>query len=390
MFAVYALLFSSAYPMAFVNDKDDPFVPKILVRAQAIHIVYSEQSGEKDGLQKVTFQIEHVYCGDAKIEGETFQSEFSIATVNRQGPTFRPRIKKGEVGIWRLEPDPDDQGKLKAAASLWGLGNRYSGEGLAIPTPSRNIVGWYSDCSYANALKWADVVEKVYKAKRTDRPDLLKRYILNDNPHIAAWAIWILAEYRIPNLIPSLDKALQEPAISIAAQVTIDTILSKINRKKWLRSKNRVKLLEHWIGCETSKPHDVMMIALRFKDALEYGDLDWDLWLPLMQKWVVQHYLDDVLEYQLYSTYRSNGPRTVPARDLIIRHAFHLLKTSDDENTQAYAAKWLDQIDDLNDDEKRTIKDLRKNTKNPWIRDLLDNAIGNSPLRKIRKNTGNR
>ncbi|MGH7170614.1 MAG: HEAT repeat domain-containing protein, partial [Gemmataceae bacterium] len=310
MLTAYVLLVSTVYPLAVVNDSNDPFLPKTLVRARAIRIVYSEQFGEEDGLQKVTFRIEHVYCGDAKLEGGTFQSEFSIATVNWQGPTFGPRIKEGEVGIWRLEPDTDDKGKLKAAASLWGRGDRYSGEGLAIPTPSRKIVGWYSDSSYATALKWADIVEKVYKAKRAERPDLLKRYVLNDNPHVAAWAVWILAEYKIPDLIPYLEKALEDPTLSIAAQVTIDNKLSKINRKKWLRSKQRVKLFEHWIGGDVRKPHDVMMIALRFKGALQRGDLDWNLWLPLMQKWAVQQYLDDVLEYQLYSAYRSNGPRT--------------------------------------------------------------------------------
>ena len=164
-------------------DKDDPFIPKILVQAKAIKVCYSNLGvRQPDGTQEVTFRIEHVYAGDAKLKGQIFHSVFRVVwEIGGAGISIlSPRIKVGEVGIWELSHDED--GKLTIERNEYAAKDIESAEGLGFPTFARKIIPAHDYyVSYALALKWAEVVETVYKAKPEDRPQLLRRHLGSDN-----------------------------------------------------------------------------------------------------------------------------------------------------------------------------------------------------------------
>jgi uncharacterized protein (UPF0147 family) len=383
MFTSCILLIAIAQAPAAAAEKKDPFHPQILVQAKAIRVVYSRDGEQPDGAQEVTFQIQHVYSGDAKLKGKTFQSGFSVAWHNPENPTLSPPIKEGEVGIWDLSYD--DDGKLTVASWNYGARSIEYRWGLATPTPARKITAEDDyHVSYAFAVKWAGVVETIYTAAPAERPKLLRRQIFSDNPYVAAWSTLLLAQYAPADLIPYLKKIVEDPNLSVAAQVTIDHVLSTRNREKWLPSKQRAALLQRWFSGDITEPRQVRMIVVHIQQALKDSNLDWVTWLPLMEKWVIQQRLTWHVEwalYEFYHTTRSHGnptPKFIARRNLIVRRAFDLLKSSKDQNTQIYAANWLYHINDLTDKELAIVKDLKEKTKDEHVRALLAAAIRDS------------
>jgi hypothetical protein len=372
------------------EDKN-PFAPAILVQAKAIRV-----KPDRDRVWSlVAFQIEHVYSGDAKLKGTAFNGSFMLERGGFRADIqhdLEPPVKEGEEGIWYLMPS-DEDGILRPI--VYNDGTRresgLSGWSLAIPVPARKIIGGQyisffgstNNIHYPSALKWARVVERVYKAARAERLKMLREYIFSDNPYVAAWALRILAEYKPSDLIPYLEKLAGDPKLSVGAQVTIDAILSDLNRKKWAASKKRAALLEHWVSGDIIETHDVLMIAARIKDALEirgndegtfYRQLDWDVWLPLMEKWVVEQHLAPAFEGRLYDLYRSVDHRLHPAGESIFSYSINLLKTSKDVETQRFAAQWFVHLK-LTDKQVSIIKELKDKSTNRQIRALLKESI---------------
>ena len=383
MFTTCILLTVMAHAPAAAEDNKDPFLPQILVQAKATRVVYDESPQQVDVSQKVSFQIQHVYCGDTELKGKTFQSSFTIDNYPLQN-IFHPPIKEGEVGIWTLTYDDDE--KLTLGIENYVLAS--DDYRVSFPIPIRKIIAanFHSTnygVSYASALKWAGVVETVYKASSAERQKLLRRYISSDNPCVAAWSTRILAEYAPTDLIPYLKKCLEDPNLTVGAQVTIDAILSKNDRKNWLASKQRAALLQHWVSGDIIETLDVCMIVARIESALKFDALDWETWLPLMEKWILEQHLSEELVSDLYELYHETTsgdktPKSHARRQLILNRAFDLLKSSKDQNTQFYAAEWLDHIGRLSNNELLVVKDLMGKSKNPHLRTLLTRVIENS------------
>ncbi len=393
MSCVMLALTASAYAPA--AEAADPFEPEILVRAKAVRVDY------KGYWAKVAFTIEYVYCGDAKLKGTTFKDSFVLypstglhASLNDE---LQPPIKEGEIGIWHLERS-DEDGSLIPNVHNRGT---HKEDGLAAwqlapPAPARKIIGHQGMDApevfrfhYAAALRWASVVETVYKTARAERLPLLKKYISSDNPYVAAWSVRMLTKYKPTDLIPFLEERIGDPKLAVAAQVTIDNVLCDMNRKKWIGSKHRQSILDRWVSGEIIETLDVLIIAVHIKDSLEmrggpeddvlFQRIDWETWLPLMEKWVVQQHLSPALEWRLYYIFDNRDKvQTGWPRKHIAPHAFRLLKTAKDQETQAYAAKWLCRINDLTAEELAIVKDLKDKSTNDRIRRLLESAIAHS------------
>lgn len=386
-----ALVATSSAPAA---SDQDPFQPEILVHAKCIRVTYPDHRR----WQKAIFRIEFVYCGNAKLKGTTFEKGFILdqtALINVSDCMLAPAMREDEEGIWYLLPGKDDNTLQFVPVFNSGTDKNdgLSSGSAAFPVPARKIVGnqdiyGFGDGNhihYPSALRWARVVEKVYKEKRSDRLKMLREYALSENPYVSAWAIRILARYKPNDLIPFLENLLKNSKLSVAGQVTIDEVLCNIDWKNWNGSKQRAALLQHWVNGEIIETLDALMIAVRIEGAfhLAAGDgtatlqLDWKTWLPLMEKWVTENHLTPSLENRLYYIYQR--VRREPATDLIYSYASAILRTSKDVNRQRFAAKWLGYIP-LTGKQKVIVKDFMIKTKNREILELLEEAIRNSAL----------
>src|SRR5690348_4210814 len=119
----------------------EPLKPAILVRARADRVEYV-----RDGVWvRVTFRIEHVYSGEAKLKGTTFQKSFKRGRGGLHSfpeSQLEPPMKEGEEGIWELVRSKED-GELIPIIHNQGT-HEYDclyGWSLAIPVPARRIIG---------------------------------------------------------------------------------------------------------------------------------------------------------------------------------------------------------------------------------------------------------
>jgi hypothetical protein len=134
-----------------------------------------------------------------------------------------------------------------------------------------------------------------------------------------------------------------------------------------------------WAHIET---HDVLMIAARIKDALELrpvGDetcreLGWDTWLPLMEKWVVQQHLSPEFEDRLYRSTLESVVRVSDRVDHIFAYFIRLLRTSDNLETQRFAAEWLERLNSTKSPLK-TIEELQDKISNRETRRRMEELI---------------
>jgi hypothetical protein len=386
-----ALLSGPRLPAA---DAEEPFVPGLLVRARVTRVE------RVPGWDNARFVIDHVYSGAAALKGKTFSSSFWLDQGGLSNPKpiigseVHPLIRDGEVGIWHLEcADKDDTLMVNIHNSGDQQGNGLCGWSLALPVPARRIIGlqdysWNGrpvcHIHYPTAAKWAEVVESVYGATGAERPKLLRQHIGSDNPYVAAWAVRILARYKPGDLGEFLEKQLDNPRLSVAAQVMIDEVLCETDRKHWTVAKRRAALLEHWVSGEVIENREVMMIVAHLQSSLkyrcdekdqEYQNIDWPTYLAMMEKWVLRHYLSPEVESRLFDPAPRSGYRVEESNKYIAGYALHLLEDSKDPLRQAYGAVWLSHTRSLSADELSKLQELKGKTKNPRVLALLDDAI---------------
>lgn len=386
-----SLLSAAVSPAA---DGKDPFEPSILVQAKAVRV-----DSIRDGhWVNVKFRIEHVFSGDDKLKGTTFQDAFTLET---KGLNFEynfalyPPVREGEVGIWNLEYSEKD-GKLYPFANNRGFDedDGLFGRDLAIPVPARKIIGplytdpnqlgrWVNRIDYTLALKWARIVEKVYKANCVERLKMLREYVYCGNPYVAAWSVYVLNKYKPNDMIPFFEKLIADPKLPVGSQVSIDKVFCDTIRKKWMFSKLRSTLLDRWVSGGITETQDALIIAARIRMALYYRideedkvyqELDWKTWLPLMEKWMVEQYLTSELEGRLYRIYHRNVPEDYPVDVIIFSYSLNLLKTTKDPERQRFAAQWICELN-LSDDQLSIVKDLIKKSTHARTRSLLESAV---------------
>jgi len=354
---------------------DPPFLPDMLVRAKAIKVETSRID------QLAAFKIDHVYCGDVKLKGRTFELVTHIPFGMQAGDLTRHLhlpVKQGEVGIWRVRYHGDGKHLIgcidHGSMNHFDDASPYLGWLGAMPTPGRKVV--VDQVPYRTVQQWARTVEEIYHKKDGERIPLLKAATLSENPYIAAWSIYVLGRYKPSGLAKFLEELAANEKLSIAGQVAADEVLSQLLGKQWQTSKNRQRLFDRWASGEIVDTEDALRVIHRLVWAVRQNELDWPTLLAVTTKWLATQNVDYWYSGQLFA--RSTSPKTERSPEttkLIYDYSIRLIKEAKGTSAKKVGALWLGYLDPLTEEQLSTLKKLQKDAKDPELARLLHHAL---------------
>jgi hypothetical protein len=273
------------YLLSLVGDQcrsDLLFFPQTLVKARVVGV---KDGAPYPGWRAALLRIEHIYAGDPRLVGQTYEAKAELSPGISWPAAFIPPMTVNEVLIdvlakqysfsgWRLTVDfyGADEGMFKGALSLPSSGGQIWLTGARdVPDP------WQPPHEegpvYPKVERWAKEVERVYRADAATRIRLLKEDCTSDSPLIAAWAIYLLYRYQ-PYAAPAfLQGLLADGRLSLAGQVTADEVLCRLKGKSWSQSSKRLALLRAWLRPAVLRSPDSEIVLGRILWAWRRGDL---------------------------------------------------------------------------------------------------------------------
>jgi hypothetical protein len=303
--------------------------------------------------------VEHVYSGDRSLKGRTIR-------VNELGP----QRLIGEVRIdWLIPP-------AGPAPDLYAASPRYRtaflvdhGRPAGFPVPGRRVPyaeprdHFGTSRRYTLARQWAQVVEEVAARKGPDRVALLRRHCLHPNPHVAAWCIYLLGDYKPEGFVAFLTDLTRHKDLSIGGQVAADELLLRLARKEWYDSPARRALFHRWAGGEIIDHYDYQRVVEYLDILLQDGNIDWPAYIAFVLAWRTQQELPWCAGHDLRTVSRAVHDQKQAATQAVLVALPGLLKTTDDSVKQLIALDWLRELADggqFTEDSLRQLTDLQR------------------------------
>jgi hypothetical protein len=156
----------------------------------AADIVETEvtSAARHDGYFTATFRVVYVFKGDPSLLGKTFREQFSVRGDSLGGaPVFTWPTEVGEKAIWPVAV-------LKDGPALMSAVSVKPVKRLIGTFPARSSRTDYENLAYADAQRWAQLVEKVVQARPDDRYEMLKAYTRSPVPVVFTWAVAAMAD----------------------------------------------------------------------------------------------------------------------------------------------------------------------------------------------------
>jgi hypothetical protein len=238
-------LFAHAYAVPTTAPSDTPPVPNdaAIVQADVVNIADAGTSF------LVTLQVTHLYCGSIIKDGGTFQTAARKTPAESAPAGVFPVPKMGEHGLWFVGVTRDGKcfGLERAPEPL----NMF---------PARQGI----DARYPAVQQLAKLIESVCHAPLERRVELLRKSAADNEGIVAAWAIRYLAKVSIEEVVRLANAVARgDSEIGIAGQVAIDTALSEDWRAEWMKSPDRIALLNAWAASQPANADTAMSIAQR-------------------------------------------------------------------------------------------------------------------------------
>ncbi len=221
-------------------------IPIWLVQARAVNLTPNKSYNGQ--YNTVTWKITHVYVGIEGVNGTTFKT--SAAPDFHGLKVLNPKLN--ELALYCVRP------RLDATSPSVSDANRLFANYFSYNFPIQQ-----SNPTFAQALAYAQSIERVAKADRNEQIRLLGVYAKSPMPQRSAWAISTLAESGLESAPKFLLDLTSAPKISIAGLLALDQGLEALDegdKARWNDTSNRFNLWRRLVTSPASEEDAISIV----------------------------------------------------------------------------------------------------------------------------------
>jgi hypothetical protein len=188
-----------------------------------------DDPGRADPVVVCRVTIARVYTGRKDWVGKSFAADTRLAYY--EGEPGPPMLRLGDEGTWTVESRQDPTDGENRSEQLW-----------ASVCHGTKLQEGPQEYGFVRGL--AEVMEQDAALAPDARFEMLKRWVRDANPRVAAWAVWEIQYIKSPAAIDYLEQIAGDD-LCTAAQLAIDDVMTRGQQRgdSWRRSSARAALL---------------------------------------------------------------------------------------------------------------------------------------------------
>lgn len=342
-------------------------LPQYIVSAKVIAV---ENYDRNNNYVLANLEVTHVYRGPEDLVLKKFQvlsEKRNLPPWNDTTERFKiyPTLKKGEIGIWPLRLQDEDNPKQPKLV--------FNPLDKFINSAYRKGISK----DYVLIKELAEIIEKLeQKQDKEDRMSILKKNLAGTNPKIVIFAIDVLPVIdEEEGLKVVKDKILHGEKVSFEYRIVADRVVSA-HDKTWASSEKRVEMFRKWVAADYNNKdkQDIDSALLDIRHAFRDKHIERSVLLELLRKAIG----NKTIPISIRSSYISMLPGFIKEKDHdeYFDYLLQIIHDSGIEKIQCSAAAGIKNHIPLTEERIIIIKKIIEKIKNKDLKKTLYNIFG--------------